>query len=143
VADADVISAFWDGMTCHTLVYELGHEQQKTTKELLGIATRHASGEEEVGAAFILGNVKAATSDGRTTPSKATINGARKGTKGSKKGQNHRPWHIAVAVRCMSRPSNVMSSARHGSLRTILRNFSKRPAHTTHTLSSRSSRTTP
>jgi hypothetical protein len=24
--DADVISAFWDGTTCHSLVHELGHE---------------------------------------------------------------------------------------------------------------------
>jgi hypothetical protein len=39
VADADAISEFWDGTTCHTLVHELGHEQPKTTKELLDIAT--------------------------------------------------------------------------------------------------------
>jgi hypothetical protein len=85
-------------MTFHTLVYELGREQQKTTKELLDIATRHAYSEEAVGATFILGNAKAATNDGRTTPSKATIKGARKGAKGSKKGQKHRPWHVAVAA---------------------------------------------
>jgi hypothetical protein len=34
-------------------VHELGHEQPKTRKELLDIATRHASGEELVGAVFI------------------------------------------------------------------------------------------
>jgi hypothetical protein len=39
VADADVISALWDGMTCRTLVRELRHEQRKTTRELLDIAT--------------------------------------------------------------------------------------------------------
>jgi hypothetical protein len=50
VADADVISVFWDGMMWHTLVHELSHEQPKTTKELLGISTRHAFGEEAVGA---------------------------------------------------------------------------------------------
>jgi hypothetical protein len=26
VADADIISAFWDDMTCRSLVHELGHE---------------------------------------------------------------------------------------------------------------------
>jgi hypothetical protein len=35
VADADVISAFWDNTTCYTLVHELDCEQPKTTKELL------------------------------------------------------------------------------------------------------------
>jgi hypothetical protein len=38
VADADVISAFWSGMTCRTLVHELSFYQLKTTKELLIIA---------------------------------------------------------------------------------------------------------
>jgi hypothetical protein len=27
LANTDVISVFWDGMTCHTLVHELGREQ--------------------------------------------------------------------------------------------------------------------
>jgi hypothetical protein len=45
---------------CRTLVHELRHEQPKTTKEILDIATRHASSEEVVGAAFVLGNVKVA-----------------------------------------------------------------------------------
>jgi hypothetical protein len=35
VADADIISTFWDGMTYRTLVHELSHEQPKTTKETL------------------------------------------------------------------------------------------------------------
>jgi hypothetical protein len=39
VANIDVFSAFWDGMTCCTLVHELGREQLKTTKELLDIDT--------------------------------------------------------------------------------------------------------
>jgi hypothetical protein len=51
-------------MTCHTLVHELGHEQPKTTKELLDIVTQHAFGEEAVGAAFILGNAKVAANGG-------------------------------------------------------------------------------
>jgi hypothetical protein len=58
VADADIISVFWSGMTCRTLVHELGHDQPKTTKELLDITTQHASGEEAVGATFVLGNTK-------------------------------------------------------------------------------------
>jgi hypothetical protein len=86
VADADVISVFWDGTTCHTLVYELGREQLKTTKGLLDIATQHASGDEAIGAAFVLGNMKVAASGGRAAPFKATINSAQKGAKGSKKG---------------------------------------------------------
>jgi hypothetical protein len=39
VAYADVISVFWDGMTCRTLVHEPGRKQPKTTKEMLDIAT--------------------------------------------------------------------------------------------------------
>jgi hypothetical protein len=54
VADADIILAFWSSTMCHTLVHELGRRQPSTTKELLDIATRHASGEEVVRAAFIL-----------------------------------------------------------------------------------------
>jgi hypothetical protein len=34
-------------------VHELGQDQPKTTKKLLNIATRHASGEEVVGAIFV------------------------------------------------------------------------------------------
>jgi hypothetical protein len=70
VADADVISAFWDGTMCRTLVHELGREQPKTTKELIDIATRHTSSEEAVGAAFVLGNTKA-----------VAVKGTRKGGK--------------------------------------------------------------
>jgi hypothetical protein len=58
VADADIISTFWPGTMCCTLVHELGHDQLSTTKDLLDIATWHASGEEAIGAAFILHNVK-------------------------------------------------------------------------------------
>ncbi len=64
MADADVISAFWNGTTCRTLVHELSHEQRKTTKELLNIATRHAYGEDAVGATFFIGNMEAAANDG-------------------------------------------------------------------------------
>jgi hypothetical protein len=54
VADADVISAFWDGTMCHTLVHEFGRKQPETIKELLEISTQHASREEAVEAAFAL-----------------------------------------------------------------------------------------
>jgi hypothetical protein len=58
VANADIISAFWLGTMCHTLVHELSHDKPNNTKELVDIATWHASGEEAVGATFILGNAK-------------------------------------------------------------------------------------
>jgi hypothetical protein len=86
VADADVISAFWDNTTCCTLVHELDCEQPKTTKELLDITTRHASGEEAVRATFILGNASTTTNGDRATPTKTTIMGTRKAAKGGKKG---------------------------------------------------------
>jgi hypothetical protein len=75
---------------------ELGHEQPKTTKELLDIAPQHASSEEVVGAAFILGNAGATTNNCRPHPTKAAIKGAKKGSKGSRKGQKHRPHCIVV-----------------------------------------------
>ena len=52
VADADVIGAFLSGTTCESLVHKLGHKGLRTTKELLDIATSHASSEEAVGAIF-------------------------------------------------------------------------------------------
>jgi ribose 5-phosphate isomerase len=48
VADADVIGAFLSGTTCESLVHKLGCKRLRTTKELLDIATSHASGEEAV-----------------------------------------------------------------------------------------------
>jgi hypothetical protein len=86
MTDTDVIWALWDGMPCCTLVLELGREYPKTTKEVLDIATRHASNEEAVGAPFILGNVKEDASGCRVAPSKATIKGTRKDTNDDKKG---------------------------------------------------------
>jgi hypothetical protein len=94
VADADIISTFWDSTTSHTLVHELSHEQLKTTKELLDIATQHASGKEAIGAAFILGNAGAAANDGWATPTKS----ARKGDKGGKKGQKCQPHRVAIVA---------------------------------------------
>ena len=52
IADADVIGAFLSGTTYESLVQKLGRKGPWTTKELLDIATSHASGEEAVGAIF-------------------------------------------------------------------------------------------
>jgi hypothetical protein len=53
IYDTDVISAFWSDTNGRTLVHELGRDQPKTIKELLNIATRHASGDEAVGGIFL------------------------------------------------------------------------------------------
>ena len=47
-----MIGAFLSGTTCESLVHKLGRKGPRTTKELLDIATSHASGEEAVGAIF-------------------------------------------------------------------------------------------
>ena len=47
-----MIGAFLSGTTCESLVHKLGYKGPQTTKELLDIATSHASGEEVVGAIF-------------------------------------------------------------------------------------------
>ena len=52
VADTNVIGAFLSETTCESLVHKLGCRGPRTTKELLDIATSHASGEEAVGAVF-------------------------------------------------------------------------------------------
>jgi hypothetical protein len=79
-------------------VHELRCDQLNTTKELLDIATWHTSGEEAVGAAYILGYEKTAASGSWTAPSKATIKGARKGAKGKKKGLKRHPRWVVVAT---------------------------------------------
>jgi hypothetical protein len=96
VVNADFVLAFWDGTTCHSLVHELSRKQPKTAKELVDIATRHALGEEAIGAAFTLAEAGAAAGGGRTTPPSITIKGTKKGAKGSKKGQKHLPCRLAV-----------------------------------------------
>ena len=52
VADADVISTFLSGMTCESLIHKLGCLKPRTTRDLLDVATNHASGEEAVRAVF-------------------------------------------------------------------------------------------
>ena len=47
-----MIGAFLSRITCESLVHKLGRRGPRTTKELLDIATSHASGEEAVGAVF-------------------------------------------------------------------------------------------
>ena len=47
-----MIGAFLSGTTCKSLVHKLGRKGPWTTKELLDIATSHASREEAVGAIF-------------------------------------------------------------------------------------------
>ena len=47
-----MIGAFLSETTCESLVHKLGCKGPRTSKELLDIATSHASGEEAVGAIF-------------------------------------------------------------------------------------------
>jgi len=47
-----MIGAFLSGTTCESLVHKLGCKGPRNTKELLDIATSHASGEEAVGVSF-------------------------------------------------------------------------------------------
>ena len=47
-----MIGAFLSETTCESLVQKLGRKGPWTTKEVLDIATSHASGEEAVGAIF-------------------------------------------------------------------------------------------
>ena len=93
MGDVEVISAFLSGTTCRTLVHELGRSQPETTKELLDIATRHASGEEAVGAVFVQGNGKATSGNGRGSPSTPA---SKRDAKGKKKGQKRRPQQVAA-----------------------------------------------
>jgi hypothetical protein len=53
ICDADVILAFWSGANYQTLVHELGHDQSKTMKELLDMATMQASSEDVIGAILV------------------------------------------------------------------------------------------
>jgi hypothetical protein len=72
-------------------VSHLGSRAQSRTAENHQGATRHASSEEAVGVAFVLGSVEAAASGGRAALTEAAIKGTRKGPKGSKKGQKPQP----------------------------------------------------
>ena len=52
IVDADVIGVFISGTTNEALVHELGCCKSQMMQELLNLATRHASGEEAIGAIF-------------------------------------------------------------------------------------------
>jgi hypothetical protein len=52
IVDADVIRVFISDMTNKALVHELGHCKPQTTRELLDLATSHASSKEVVHAIF-------------------------------------------------------------------------------------------
>jgi hypothetical protein len=79
ICDAGIISVFWFNTNYRTLVHELGYDQPKTLKELLDIATRHASGEEVIRAIFMQSSGKAALGGGRGAPTKAADKGAKRG----------------------------------------------------------------
>jgi hypothetical protein len=68
-------------------VHELGRDQLKTTKELLDIATWHASHEEAVGSIFVQSDGKTIPGGSRRAPSKAVG----KGAKSSKMGKSDAP----------------------------------------------------
>jgi hypothetical protein len=72
-------------------VDELDRDQPKTTKELLDITTRHASGEEAVGVVFDQGDRNTVPYGSRGAPPKAASKGAKRNTKGNKKGPKRRP----------------------------------------------------
>jgi hypothetical protein len=98
VVDANIISAFWDGSTCLSLVHEPSREQPKTTKALLDIVTQHTLGEEAVGAAFTLVNKGAAAGSGRMAPTSTTVKSTQKGAKGRKTGQKRHPRRLALVT---------------------------------------------
>ena len=52
VVDTDIISAFLSGTNYESLIHKLGCLKPRTTRDLLDVATNHASGEEAVGAVF-------------------------------------------------------------------------------------------
>jgi hypothetical protein len=84
----DVVSAFWDGTMCRSLVHKLGHEQPKPAKKLLDIGSQHASGVEAIGAAFTLAEVGVAASGGPTTPPNITIRGTKRVLRAGRRGKS-------------------------------------------------------
>ena len=54
----DVINAFLSGTTYESLIHKLGYLKPHTTRDLLDIATNHASDEETVGVFFSGGREK-------------------------------------------------------------------------------------
>jgi hypothetical protein len=88
-------------------VHELSLDQPNTTKELLDIATRHASGEEAVGAILVLENGKRSpAAAGRHHP-KPPTNALRKAPRTTRKQM--------TLTRSTSRLLSVTSSTRRSS----------------------------
>ena len=78
-----MIGAFLSGTTCESLIHKLGRKGPRTTKELLDIATSHASGEEAVGAIFD-------RLDGKARRDEGAGEGA---SNRSTKRKNKKQWH--------------------------------------------------
>jgi hypothetical protein len=91
VGDANIILAFWSGTSYRTLLHKLGRDQSKTTMELLGITTWHASGEETVRVIFVQGDGTMVPSGSRGAPPKVVRKGSRRSANGTKKGKSGTP----------------------------------------------------
>jgi hypothetical protein len=78
-------------------VHELGLEQPKTTKELLDIATRQASGEEAVEGVFVQSS------------------GTKRGIKSNRRGPRWWPHRVTVATSCDEgiNDKELMATAEH------------------------------
>jgi hypothetical protein len=72
-------------------MHELSCDQPKTTKELLDIATRHASGEEAIRAVFVQSSGKATPNSSWGAPPKATDKGIKRGARSDKRRPLRRP----------------------------------------------------
>jgi hypothetical protein len=138
VADADAILAFWSNMICRTLGHELGHDQSSTTKELLDIATWDASSERRWGLSSFWATQKQSTATTKQHHPKLMSRMLEKAPSVTGRGRSSTPdalqWLPVMTAmtrkqttptRSMSRPWSLISSAMHGSQRTISKNFSK------------------
>ena len=86
-----MIGAFLSGTTCESLVHKLGRRGPQTTKELLDIATSHASGEEADGAIFD-------RSDGKTRRDEDASEGASNRPAKGKNKKQRRDNSLAAAA---------------------------------------------
>ena len=88
-----MIGAFLSETTCESVVHKLGRKGSQTTKELLDIATSHASGEEAIGAIFDRLEGKARQDEGI---GEGTSNSS---AKRKNKKQRHEDLFVATADR--------------------------------------------
>ena len=84
--------SFLSRTTCESLVHKVGHKGLRTTKEILDIATSHASGEEAVGAIF--DHLK-----GKSKRDKDPCEGASNRPNKKKNKQRREGWLVATANR--------------------------------------------